>query len=64
MKYSELEKKLKALGYSLDTSRKGRGSHRYYIHNTTEQRLMIPWHRSKEVAKGTLASIKRATGLE
>ena len=60
MTYSELEKILKKNGCRV--LREGR-SHSIWISDTTGETFTVPRHKTQEVPKGTLQSIKKAAGL-
>lgn len=61
MKYSELERKLKKLGCYLDGEMNG---HPLWFSPKTEKHFKMSNHKSQEVAKGTLQSIKKDSGLQ
>lgn len=61
MKYSELERKLKAAGCRI--SREG-SSHTMWYSPITDQTFPVGRHKNEEVRKGTLKSILKAAGLE
>jgi len=62
MKYSELERKLKKIGCS-DTGDEMNG-HPLWYSPITERYFKMSNHKSQEVAKGTLQSIKKDSGLK
>jgi len=55
MRYGELIRKLQRLG--IEFRRQGRGSHEMWWNPSTRRYTMIPNHPTREIAKGTLASI-------
>lgn len=61
MKYSELEKILRAAGCY--PSHEG-GSHRLWYSPVTGEFFPVGHHKTQEVPKGTLKNILRAAGLE
>lgn len=62
MKYSELERKLKKIG-CYDTGEEMNG-HPLWYSPITERYFKMGHHKSQEVAKGTLQSIKKDSGLK
>lgn len=61
MKYSELERKLKKIGCS-DTGKQANG-HPVWFSPITGKFFKTSNHKNQEVAKGTLQSIKKDSGL-
>ena len=61
MKYSELERKLKKVGCYEDGEMNG---HPLWFSPTTGKHFKMSHHKSQEVAKGTLHSIKKDSGLQ
>lgn len=61
MKYSELERKLKAAGCWV--KREG-SSHQIWFSPITNKQFTVGRHKNEEVKNGTLKSIMRAAGLE
>ena len=61
MRYSELEKKLRAAGCTV--SREG-SNHRLWYSPITGEIFPVGRHKEQEVPKGTLKSILRAAGLQ
>lgn len=61
MKYSELERKIKAAGCYIDRPGK---KHDIWYSPTTEKHFPFPRHKAKEVPDGTLTSIMRDAGLK
>ena len=61
MKYSELERKLRAAGCTVQ--REG-SSHQLWHSPITGKTFTVGRHKGQEVPKGTLKSILRAAGLE
>lgn len=61
MKYSELERKLKAAGCYIDRPGK---NHDIWCSPITGKRFPVPRHKTQEVPKGTLQSIERDAGLD
>ncbi|MDR0824601.1 MAG: type II toxin-antitoxin system HicA family toxin [Prevotella sp.] len=61
MKYSELERKLKAAGCSF--FRKG-GRHPIWYSPITGQYFELSYHPSQEVKTGTLKSISKSSGVK
>jgi predicted RNA binding protein YcfA (HicA-like mRNA interferase family) len=55
----QLTKILEQRGYILDRSK---GSHRIYIHQGTNKRVVVPFHR-KDMPKGTLLEILKQAGI-
>lgn len=62
MKYSELEKKLKKEG-CYDTGKQMRG-HPLWYSPITGKKFKMSNHKSQEIAKGTLKSISKESGVE
>ena len=60
MKYKELIKIVKSLGWQL----KSTGNHFQYIHPIKKNVLIIPFHGAKEVPTGTARRILKDAGLE
>ncbi len=63
MKYREIAKKLRELGYK-EVKRKKSGSHRIWIHPLTQRATSIPDWGRKDLKKGTLQSILRQLGID
>jgi predicted RNA binding protein YcfA (HicA-like mRNA interferase family) len=61
MKYSELTRMLKAAGCRLE---KHKTRHDWWFSPKTGQHFTVPRHQSEEVTPKTLASIKKAAGLD
>lgn len=61
MKPREMEKLILADGWVL---KKQAGSHKHYIHPTKKGKVTIPFHKGKDLSKGTEISIKNQAGLE
>ena len=61
MKYSELEKMLRAAGCRPE--REG-NNHRIWFSPITGERFPVGYHKTKDVPRGTLKSILVAAGLE
>lgn len=61
MKKSELVRKLKAAGCYLDSELT---RHESWYSPITGQHFTIPRHSAKEIASGTLQSIKRQSGVD
>jgi predicted RNA binding protein YcfA (HicA-like mRNA interferase family) len=62
MRYSELHRKLKRLGY--ERLRQAGGSHEIWWLPGTDLRTVIPNHPSKEVLPGILRAILKDLGLK
>lgn len=60
IKSDDVIKILKKAGW-IDTDR-GKGSHKVFIDPTTKRITTIP--RDKDLSKGTLAAIRRQTGID
>ncbi|MEI7512896.1 MAG: type II toxin-antitoxin system HicA family toxin [Candidatus Uhrbacteria bacterium] len=60
LKYREIIQRLKALGFVEDHIV---GSHVVFYHSKTGKRAVVPKH-AKELAKGTVKSIIRESGLD
>lgn len=61
MKYSEVEKKLKAAGcYWLEDGKR----HPLWYSPTTNKKVALSYHRGQEVKNGTLKSISRDMGVK
>jgi predicted RNA binding protein YcfA (HicA-like mRNA interferase family) len=60
IKSEEVIKILKKAGW-IDTGR-GKGSHRVFVNPATKQITTIP--RDKDLSKGTLAAIRKQTGID
>ena len=43
---------------------RSKGSHRIYYHLRTEKRITIPYHGTRIIPPGTLASILREAGID
>jgi predicted RNA binding protein YcfA (HicA-like mRNA interferase family) len=61
MRYTELIRRLRRLGFTYE--RNSRGSHEIWWDATHERFTMIPSHPGREIAKGTLAKILKDLGL-
>jgi predicted RNA binding protein YcfA (HicA-like mRNA interferase family) len=61
MRYSELRRKLKKLGY--EPLRQAGGSHEIWWRPDTDLRTVIPNHPSREIPTGTLRSILKDLDL-
>lgn len=61
MKYSELESQLKAIGCRCVRNGK---RHPIWYSPITEKEFATSYHKSQEVAKGTLNSIMKDSGLK
>ncbi|MCL1943445.1 MAG: type II toxin-antitoxin system HicA family toxin [Candidatus Azobacteroides sp.] len=61
MKYSELEQKLKKSGCYEDGEIAG---HPAWFSPATGQYFKMSHHKNKEVARGTLSSIKKSSGVK
>lgn len=61
MKTSELVKKLKQGGYTLE--RHG-GNHDIYVSREDGKRVTVPRHSAKEIPTGTANAILKAAGLK
>lgn len=61
MRYSELRRKLRRLGY--EPLRQAGGSHEIWWRPETELRTVVPNHASREIPMGTLRAILRDLGL-
>jgi predicted RNA binding protein YcfA (HicA-like mRNA interferase family) len=61
MKYSELEKRLKKEGCSFY---KNGGKHPVWISKITGKKFAMSYHRSEEVALGTLKNIIELSGVK
>ena len=61
MKYSDLEKELKAAGCWI--KREGKG-HTIWFSPITNQQFTVGRHRTEDVKLGTLNSIRKAAGLK
>lgn len=61
MRYSELEKELRAAGCRI--LREGK-NHTIWYSPITGQQFTVPRHKTQEVPKGTLENIRRAAGLK
>jgi predicted RNA binding protein YcfA (HicA-like mRNA interferase family) len=57
----EIEKILRANGWELARSV---GSHRQYVHPKNSNVVTVPGTPGKQVATGTLSSIRRASGID
>jgi mRNA interferase HicA len=62
MKALELIKQMEAIGWKFE--REGKGSHRIYKHESYDYPISIPYHGSKEIAKGLLEKLKKQAGLK
>lgn len=60
MKVREVIKHLQADGWTLSRTR---GSHRQFAHPTKPGLVTVPGHLSDTLAPGTLASIRRQSGV-
>jgi predicted RNA binding protein YcfA (HicA-like mRNA interferase family) len=61
MKSSELLKLLKKDGwYEIRQS----GSHKIMVHDVKQNQLVVPYHKSKEIRKGTLLNILKLAEIE
>ena len=63
MKYREIAKKLRQLGYE-EVKRKKSGSHRIWVHPETQLAASIPDWRGKDLKKGTLLSILKQLKID
>lgn len=61
MRYNELRRKLRRLGY--EPLRQAGGSHEIWWMPATEWRTVVPNHASREIPNGTLRAILRDLGL-
>ena len=61
MRYNELRRRLKRLGY--EPLRQAGGSHEIWWRPDTDLRTVIPNHPSKEIPTGTLQAILKDLGL-
>jgi predicted RNA binding protein YcfA (HicA-like mRNA interferase family) len=57
----EIEKLLRAHGWSLERTV---GSHRQWVHPDNPNVVTVPGTPGKQVAAGTLSSIRRASGIK
>jgi predicted RNA binding protein YcfA (HicA-like mRNA interferase family) len=57
----QVERILRAHGWSLE---RVVGSHRQYVHPNNPHLVTVPGARGKQLAPGTLASIRRASGIK
>jgi predicted RNA binding protein YcfA (HicA-like mRNA interferase family) len=62
VRYSELTRKLRRLG--IEFRRQARGSHEVWWDPRRELYTLIPYHRSREIKKKTLATILKDLGLK
>jgi len=62
VRYSELTRKLRRLG--IEFRRQARGSHEVWWDPKRGLYTLIPYHRSREIKKKTLATILRDLGLK
>ncbi len=58
---SNLIKILESHGFIFSRSK---GSHLLYKHPTTKRRVIIPFHRGKDLPKGTFYSILKQAGIK
>ncbi|HED03220.1 MAG TPA: type II toxin-antitoxin system HicA family toxin [Candidatus Fraserbacteria bacterium] len=61
MKYSEVTKRLKRLGFRF--YRQGKGSHELWVRDSDGKAIPVPRYQSKEIRKGTVARIIKEIGL-
>ncbi|MEW6271466.1 MAG: type II toxin-antitoxin system HicA family toxin [Thermodesulfobacteriota bacterium] len=61
MTWGELIRRLKAAGYV--EQRKGKGSHRQFVHPETKRVITVSVHTKKEVGTGLANRILREAGL-
>ncbi len=57
----DMEREVLADGWRFDSQK---GSHRQYTHPVKPGKVTIPFHRGKELPKGTVHSIRRQAGLK
>ena len=61
LKYESVVKKLRKSGFRL--YREGKGSHELWVRDSDGRVVSVPKHKGKDIKKGTLKSIIKATGL-
>ena len=61
LKYEEVVKKLKKLGFRF--YREGRGSHQLWVRDTDGKVIPLPKRKGKDLKKGTLRAIIREIGI-
>ena len=57
----DLEREILAIGWKFDSQK---GSHRQYFHPSKSGKVTIPFHKSKDLPKGTVNSIRKQAGLK
>lgn len=57
----DLEREILAIGWRLEAQR---GSHRQYSHPSKPGKVTIPFHKGKDLPKGTVNSIRKQAGLK
>ena len=60
LKYEEVIKKLKKLGFRL--YRQGKGSHELWVRDSDGKVIPVPKHKGKDLRKGTLRAIIKEIG--
>jgi predicted RNA binding protein YcfA (HicA-like mRNA interferase family) len=61
MKYEQVVKRLKKLGFTF--YRQGKGSHELWVRSEDGKVVPIPKHKGKDIKKGTLGAIIREIGV-
>jgi len=62
LKYGELIKKLKKIGFR--SYRSGKGSHELWVRDEDGKVIPVPKRKGKEIKKGTLRGIIREIGID
>ena len=62
LKYEELIKKLKKIGFRF--YRSGKGSHELWVRDEDGKVIPVPKRKGKEIKKGTLRAIIREIGID
>ena len=57
----DLEREILAAGWRFDSQK---GSHRQYVHPSKVGKVTIPFHKGKDLPKGTVNSIRKQAGLK
>ena len=60
-KPQEMEKEVLADGWQFESQV---GSHRQYVHPSKPGKVTIPFHKGKELKKGTVNAIRKQAGLK
>lgn len=57
----DLEREILAIGWKFDSQK---GSHRQYSHPSKSGKVAIPFHKGKDLPKGTVNSIRKQADLK